>query len=188
MSTAVTPALSPTFVPGLRRLYVVRFAFAIVWAILIAVIGRDFGPAVAVLAVLYPLFDVACAIVDTRVSRSTSTPRGLYLNVVISLLAAIGLGIAATTTTGIPDVLRVWGVWAIAAGLIQLVVAISRRAVGGQWPMILSGGISVFAGTGFILMASGADASLSSVAGYATLGGIFFLVSALSLGRGRKAV
>ena len=180
MSTAVTPAaVGPA--PALRRLYFVRFAFAIVWAILIAVIGRQLGPVTAALVLLYPLFDVASAIIDVRASKASSARWGLYLNIAVSLLTAVALGIAVTS--GIPAILRVWGVWAVVAGLIQLAVAINRRALGGQWPMILSGGISVFAGTGFFLMAAGPAPSLTTVAGYAVLGGIFFLVSALRLGR-----
>ena len=49
--------------------------------------------------------------------------------------------------------------------------------------LILSGGLSVVAGTGFVLSASGHDPSLLGLAGYATLGGIFFLVAALRLHR-----
>jgi uncharacterized membrane protein HdeD (DUF308 family) len=183
VSTAVTPTAAGAVAP-LRRLYLVRFGFAIVWAALLALTGHPFGPVAAVLVVLYPLFDVACAVVDTRASRATSSARGLYLNIAISSLATIGLGIAAAS--GIPEVLRVWGAWAVLAGLIQLVVGISRRALGGQWPMMLSGAISVIAGTGFLLMAGAANSSLVNVAGYATLGGIFFLVSALRLGRAAK--
>ncbi|MCW2817259.1 MAG: hypothetical protein JWR42_46, partial [Marmoricola sp.] len=55
--------------------------------------------------------------------------------------------------------------------------------LGGQWPMILSGGISVLAGGAFIVQSGTPAASLTSLAGYATLGGIFFLVSALRLQR-----
>ena len=106
---------------------------------------------------------------------------GLYVNMGISLLAAAGVGIAASA--GIPGILRVWGIWAIISGIIQLVVGVSRRKMGGQWPMILSGAISTLAGTSFILQAARPGASLGTVAGYAVLGGIFFLVSALRLGR-----
>jgi uncharacterized membrane protein HdeD (DUF308 family) len=165
--------------PALRRLYFIRFGFAIVWAALLIVTGRQLGPVSAVLVVLYPLFDVAAAVIDARSSRSTSSARGLYLNIAISTLAAIGLGIAAAS--GSPSVLRVWGVWAIVAGLIQLAVGINRRAMGGQWPIMLSGAISVLAGAAFIVMASGPNPSIASVAGYAVLGGIFFLISALRL-------
>ncbi|MGI5133097.1 hypothetical protein ACQEVB_40290 [Pseudonocardia sp. CA-107938] len=166
--------------PALRRLYLVRFAFAIAWAALLVVSGGAIGAVTAVLVVLYPLFDAGAAAVDLRSSSASST-RGLYGNIAISLLAAIGLGVALTS--GIPAVLRVWGAWAVVAGLIQLAVAATRRSLGGQWPMILSGGVSVLAGTGFVLMASGPNPALTGVAGYAALGGIFFLASALRLGR-----
>ena len=78
--------------------------------------------------------------------------------------------------------LLVWGLWAVTAGAVQLIVALTRRGLGGQWPMILSGGISVLAGLGFILQSGSSSASLVGLAGYATLGGIFFLVSAIRLG------
>ncbi len=103
---------------------------------------------------------------------------------IISALAAIGLLVALSS--GVPAVLRVWGAWAVVAGLVQLVVAIRRRSLGGQGAMIASGSISVVAGVAFILMASATGASLVSLAGYALLGGIFFLVSALRLGRARR--
>jgi uncharacterized membrane protein HdeD (DUF308 family) len=183
VSTAVTRT-APGLAPALRRLYLVRFGFAIVWAALLIVTGSRLGPVATVLLVLYPLFDMASAIVDARASKSTSSPRALYLNIAISLIAGIGLVVAITS--GIPAVLRVWGAWAIVSGLIQLVVGIRRRALGGQWPMMLSGGISVIAGTGFVLMASAPNPSLTNIGGYATLGGIFFLVSALRLGRATK--
>jgi hypothetical protein len=50
--------------------------------------------------------------------------------------------------------------------------------------MIASGAISVLAGVSFVLLASGPGASLAGVAGYALLGGVFFLVSGLRLGSG----
>jgi uncharacterized membrane protein HdeD (DUF308 family) len=86
--------------------------------------------------------------------------------------------------SGLPDVLRVWGAWAVVAGLVQLLVAVRRRALGGQAAMIASGGLSVLAGVAFVLQAAGPDPSLRALAGYALLGGVFFGVSALRLGRG----
>jgi uncharacterized membrane protein HdeD (DUF308 family) len=166
-----------TIAPALRRLYFVRFGFAVVWAALLFATGGKLGPAAVILLVLYPAFDVAAAVVDAR----TSHDRGLYANIAVSSLAAIGLAIACAS--GVPAVLRVWGAWAIVAGLIQLLVAVSRRRLGGQWPMILSGGISVLAGTAFAVMAGSDNPKPNNVAGYAVLGGIFFLVSALRLGR-----
>ena len=167
--------------PALRRLYLVRFGFAVVWAALLVVSASSIGPLGAALLVIYPLFDVGAAIVDARSTRASGTARALYLNIAISSLAAVGLAVAVTS--GIPAVLRVWGVWAVVAGIVQLAVGVGRRALGGQWAMIASGAISVLAGTAFYLQASGEGASLGTLAGYAVLGGIFFLVSALRLGR-----
>ncbi|MCG8928104.1 DUF308 domain-containing protein [Lentzea sp. CC55] len=172
---------------SLRRLYFARAAFALVWAVLVALTGAGLGPVVLALVVLYPLFDVAAAIVDARASRRSENVLGLYVNIAVSLLAAGGVAVAGATS-GTPGILRVWGAWAIVSGVVQLVVGVRRRRMGGQWPMILSGGLSVGAGTSFILMASQPGAALTSVAGYAAVGGIFFLVSAIRLGpAARKA-
>jgi uncharacterized membrane protein HdeD (DUF308 family) len=167
--------------PALRRLYFVRFAFAIVWAGLMFAAKSHLGPLGVTLIVLYPLFDVAAAVVDTR---TTGPVRGLSVNMAISLLAAIGLAVACSS--GVPAVLRVWGAWAVVSGLVQLFVGAGRRKLGGQWPMIVSGGISVLAGLSFIVGASAADPKLTNIAGYAVLGGIFFLISAIRLGRQPK--
>jgi len=186
VTTVDSPAAAGGIASALRRLYFVRFAFAIVWAALLFVTTKsEVGAIGVVLVVLYPLFDVGAAIVDFRSSRATASARGLYVNMAISLLAAIGLGVAAASS-GAPGALRVWGAWAIIAGLIQLGVAVTRRKLGGQWPMILSGGISVLAGGSFIAGAAAPNATLSNVAGYAVLGGVFFLVSAIRLGRATK--
>ena len=168
---------TPGLAAGLRRLYFVRFGFAIVWAALLFTSASDLKPLSVTLLVLYPLFDVAAAVVDSRSSRTAA----LYVNIAISSLAAVGLAVACSS--GIPAVLRVWGAWAVVAGLVQLFVGLGRRRLGGQWAMILSGGISVLAGTSFIVQAGADGATLRNLAGYAILGGIFFLVSALRLDR-----
>jgi len=166
----------------LHRLYYVRFAFALVWAGLLAATASTLTPVSVALLLVYPLFDCAAAGFDLR-SSAAPRPRGpLGLNVALSLVTAVALAVAVAS--GIPDVLRVWGAWAITAGIVQLVVAIQRYRLGGQWALILSGGISVVAGGAFIVMATGPKASLTSLAGYAALGGVFFLVSAIRLQRG----
>jgi uncharacterized membrane protein HdeD (DUF308 family) len=182
--TTVDPPTARGIAPALRRLYFVRFGFAIVWAVLLFVTMSGLSPVSIALLVLYPLFDVAAAVVDTRSSRATGPARGLYVNIAISLIAAVGVAIACAS--GVAAVLRVWGAWAIVSGLVQLIVGVGRRKMGGQWPMILSGGISVLAGASFVIGASAPDPSLANVAGYTVLGGVFFLVSALRLGRAAK--
>ncbi|QHC15596.1 hypothetical protein GR131_09190 [Streptomyces sp. GF20] len=180
-ATASTPAAaSPA--AALRKLYFLRFAFAAAWAALLLTTAGTLTTLTAVLLVAYPLFDVGCAVADLRTARPEGRPvRGLYVNAALSTLTAAGLAVAATS--GIPAVLRVWGAWAITAGLVQLAVGVARRGLGGQWAMIASGGISTLAGASFVAQAGGADASVGALAGYAFLGGVFFLVSALRLGR-----
>jgi uncharacterized membrane protein HdeD (DUF308 family) len=72
-------------------------------------------------------------------------------------------------------------VWASASGITQLISAVLRRSSGGQVPQILSGAISTLAGISFLLQASKSAHSMSAVGGYAILGGVFFLISALRL-------
>jgi uncharacterized membrane protein HdeD (DUF308 family) len=180
MSTAAatpanTAANTANTVDHLRRLYFARFVFAAAWAATFAALGSSLDAGSITLLILYPAFDVASAIIDARSSRDPA----LYVNVAVSTAAAIGLTVAAAAD--IPAVLRTWGVWAIVAGLVQLVVALKRRQeLGGQVAMILSGGISVIAGAGFLGQASDAT-SMKVFAGYAALGGVFFLISAVRL-------
>ncbi|WP_104108247.1 hypothetical protein [Nocardioides sp. 616] len=171
---------------ALRNLYAARFAFAIAWAGLLATSASELNPFTVTLLVLYPLVDLGAAVYDLRSSGATRERVPLLVNMALSLATAIGLGVAINS--GIPDVLRVWGAWAITAGVVQLIVAVQRRGLSGQWPMILSGGISVLAGGSFVAMASNGSASLASLAGYATLGGIFFAVSAFRLHRSNASV
>jgi len=149
MTTTTAPA---TVAPALRRLYFVRFGFALIWAVVVFLTASSIGPVNATLLVIYPLFDVGAAIVDVRSSRGSRSAPGLYVNIAISAIAAVGLVFAVSS--GIPAVLRVWGVWAVVAGLVQLIVALRRRKLGGQWAMIVSGTISTFAGISFFLQAA----------------------------------
>jgi len=168
---------------ALRQLYLVRSGFALVWAILLFLTASNGSPLTAVLLVLYPVFDVAAAVVDVRSQRvgASRGAVGLVVNITVSTLAALGLAVALTS--GIPAVLRVWGAWALLAGVLQLVVAVGRRRLGGQWALIISGALSMVAGTTFVVQSFAPGASVVAVAGYALLGGVFFLVSALRLGR-----
>ncbi|MFL6059908.1 MAG: hypothetical protein ACJ72E_01660 [Marmoricola sp.] len=180
MSTATATPSATTASPVLRRLYLGRFVFAVAWAGVFASASSPFGSLALVLAVLYPAVDVASAAIDIRsasaAGRST-TP--LALNMAISTAAGIALLVVGTGEIG--DVLLVWGFWAFASGLVQLTVALQRRALKGQVPLIISGAISVLDGVFFAATHARAT-NLHQVAGYAALGGVFFLVSALRLG------
>jgi uncharacterized membrane protein HdeD (DUF308 family) len=183
VTTVTAPAISTT-AAALRRLYFARAAFAIVWAVVTFAVADELTALTTTLLVIYPLVDVAAALIDARSSRSTGSPVLLYVNVVVSLLAAVGLAVAGSS--GVPAVLRVWGAWAVVAGLVQLVVGVTRRRLGGQWPMIISGGLSVLAGSSFIVAASASDPALTNAVGYAIPGAAFFLIAAIRLGRTAK--
>lgn len=164
----------------LRRLYLVRFAFAAVWAGLLALTLPGLGLAAGVLLVLYPAFDAAAAVVDARLTAAAGGMNAVFGNVAASSLAAAGLAVAAFS--GVPAALRVWGAWAVVAGVLQLVVALPRRhSIGGQTALVLSGAGSVVAGIAFVLIASADDPTLAVLTGYALVGATLFLVSALRL-------
>jgi len=80
-------------------------------------------------------------------------------------------------------VLAVFGIWAIAAGLAQLITGVRRwRTFGAQWAMILSGAQSMLAGVFFVTQAGRAKIpTIMDVAPYAAFGAFYFLVSAALL-------
>lgn len=179
-ATTSTSASTSAFGASLRRLYFIRFAFAVIWAGLVFATATMAGPVLTALLVVYPLFDAGAVLWQLRANPDSQRSKAAeWINVVVSVIVAIALGV--TSTISIAAALAVWGAWAIGAGIPQLIAAIRNRRSGGQVPQMLSGGISVFAGSGFLFQGlQGAD-NIAGVAGYATLGAIFFLVSAIRL-------
>lgn len=176
------PALA--YSRSLRNLYFVRFAFAIIWVgIMFATVASATTPNVllTVLLIIYPAFDAGAVIWQLRANPDTNRSKASeWINVVVSIAVAIALGIASSVS--IPGALAVWGVWAIVSGIPQLITAIRNRRSGGQVAQMFSGGISVLAGGGFLFQGIQGTGSMTGAAGYATLGAIFFLVSAIRLG------
>jgi uncharacterized membrane protein HdeD (DUF308 family) len=175
-----------------QRLYLVRAVIALVWAGLLTAALSSTGsltpqesvPAFAIaLLILYPVIDIAASLVDARTQRPDG-PRNAttqLFNAAVSTVAAVA--IAVTASHGADAILRVFGVWAFLTGLVQLILAVlrHRRSIAGQWPMMLSGGLSTLVGLSFIKASTQDDLKLSSLAGYATLGAIFYLLSAWRL-------
>ena len=93
------------------------------------------------------------------------------------------LAVVVTLQMDIHAVLAVFGVWAGLSGFLQLATAVRRwRTVSGQWPMILSGAQSAFAGIHSIQKAlSGMMPTSAAVAPYAAFGALYFSISAISL-------
>jgi uncharacterized membrane protein HdeD (DUF308 family) len=163
------------------KLFLIRGAIAIVWALAFATTFDSLTTGAAVLLVLYPVIDAVASIVDAR-NQSGSARRLLVANAVVSSVTAVAIGIAATGDKG--DVLAVFGVWALLSGLAQFVVALRRRAAfGWQWPMLAAGGVSTIGGVFFTIMAFSPDPTLMPLVVYAATGGIDFIIEAWLLRR-----
>jgi uncharacterized membrane protein HdeD (DUF308 family) len=165
----------------LKHYYFVRFVVCAVWVILAFGLARSLPSLAVVMLVAYPAWDALANFLDARRSGGFARNKSQMLNVVVSVVTAIG-GYGARDR-GVHAVLEVFGVWAALAGLFQLVTGVRRwQAYGAQWAMILSGAQSCLAGVFMIKEAAGvAPASIADIAPYAGFGAFYFLVSAIWL-------
>lgn len=175
----------------LRTYYYLRFGVAAAWVVLAFALARSVPPLAAVMLVAYPAWDALANYLDASRSGGLSRNGSQMLNVVVSIVTAVA--VAAVLPQGMHPVLRVFGVWAVLAGVFQLVTGVRRwKAHGAQWAMILSGAQSALAGVFMLGKAAGAaPVSIGDIAPYAAFGAFYFLVSAVSLTigayRGSKA-
>ena len=176
---------------GLRRLYLIRVAFSVSWVVLVFATCRslksgDAPSAIATaLLVAYPLWDAIATILELRLAGNGRALDRVRLGNVALSIAATGAMVIAVFST-IKATLLVFGVWALVSGVIQLTLAIRRRrTVGAQWPMMISGGLSILAGIFFTATSGSASSGLSSLAGYSAFGAFWFLVAVVALRRKR---
>ncbi|MGW0756858.1 DUF308 domain-containing protein [Streptomyces sp. NPDC002814] len=186
VTSSTTTTTTTTTSSGLRSLYLIRAAFSLIWVALVvttsaSLVSTDRPTAIAaVLLVIYPLWDAIATLLERRMAGTGSTDRVDTANMALGLATAAGMITAVFSTIG--TALLVFGIWALLSGAIQLFVAIRRRrTVGAQWPMVISGGLSVLAGASFAAMSASATSSLSTVAGYSAFGAFWFLVSVIAL-------
>jgi uncharacterized membrane protein HdeD (DUF308 family) len=169
-----------------QRLFLIRGILAIAWAVVVAMTADDLTTGVGVLLVLYPLIDAVASVIDAR-GQQGSARQLLELNALVSVVAAVALGIAAGGDKG--DVLAVFGAWALLTGVAQIVVAVRRRMIlGRQWPLLLAGAGSTIFGVAFLIMSGAADPKLEMIAVYAAGGGVEFVIQAWLLARRTQRV
>lgn len=163
----------------LKSYYFTRAAFSAAWVTAAFTLGAQ--PALAaVLLVAYPAWDAAANYADASRTGALARNRTQTINVVVSVATTIAVIIALQM--GMNAVLGVFGAWAILSGLLQLATGIGRWKSGAQWAMVLSGAQSALAGGFFILQSrTPAVPSISTIAGYAALGAVYFLISAVWL-------
>ena len=181
-SNTVADAQTVETARSLRKLYFIRAAFSVVWVILVALFAKTSMEIASILLIIYPAWDVVGTFLDIRANHGTTTKTPQYVNAVISGITAVAVGIALQK--GVPEALIVFGAWAIGTGLIQLILGLRRRKfLGGQWPMIISGGQSIIGGSSFILLAHDPTKGITSLAGYAAFGAFYYLLAAFRLSR-----
>jgi uncharacterized membrane protein HdeD (DUF308 family) len=165
---------------NLSAYYLVRAIVAAAWVVAAVAIGHS-NAITAALLVSYPAWDAFANWFDARSSGGLRTNQTQALNVAVSLVAAIAVAVALQFSMNV--VVAVFGFWAIAAGLAQLITGVRRwRAFGAQWAMVLSGAQSMLAGVFFVTQAGLAKVpTILDVAPYAAFGALYFLVSAALL-------
>jgi uncharacterized membrane protein HdeD (DUF308 family) len=165
----------------LKSYYFVRAGVAVAWVASAFTIGKAMPPVAAALLVAYPAWDAAANFVDAQRNGGLKKNPSQSLNVVISVIA--GIAVALALGMSMNAVLGVFGVWAVLAGLFQLVTGVRRwRTYGAQWAMILAGAQSAVVGAVFIKQATApAIPGITDIAPYAAFGAFYFLVSAIWL-------
>ena len=169
---------------SLRNLYFVRTAFQVVWAITVMATATKQPIIAAVLFLLYPLWDVVCTIYDlNNFSKSGSSRTSQIFNAILGVAAAAGIALTVFKTP--IYAVAIFGLWALGAGVLQLVVGFIRRKEfgGGQWSMILSGAQSALAGGVFVALGLSGKQHIKDVAGYAIFGALYFLIGGILLTR-----
>ena len=166
---------------SLRNLSFVRTAFQLVWAGLVAATITH-PPIPEILLIAYPLWDVACTLYDLSSSASGSTRKTQIMNALLGAAAAIAIALNVFHTPAYA--VAAFGVWALVAGLLQLVAGVARRKqMGGQWAMILSGAQSTLAGIAFTAGGLGGKVHIKDLGGYAIFGAVYFLIAGVLLHR-----
>jgi len=167
---------------SLRKLYITRVAFSILWIILVVTIAKTNNAIATILFVIYPLWDVIATFLDIKANPPTTNKTPQFVNAAIGVITTVAVIIALQS--GIPAALVVFGAWASLTGLIQLILGVRRRkSFEGQWPMIISGGQSILAGGFIIYTAHIPNQGVASLAGYSAFGAFYFALAAFRLGK-----
>jgi uncharacterized membrane protein HdeD (DUF308 family) len=150
--------------------------------ILIVLFAKTHLEFASILLIIYPAWDVVGTFFDIRANHASPSKTPQYVNAVISSLTTIAVAIALQK--GVPEALIVFGVWAIGTGLIQLILGIRRKKfLGGQWPMIISGGQSIIGGTANIILAHDLTRGIPSLSTYVAFGAFYYLLAAFRLSK-----
>ncbi|MES2529394.1 MAG: DUF308 domain-containing protein [Pseudomonadota bacterium] len=164
----------------LRKLYFIRAAFSLAWVALAFSVAKGSPALASGLLIVYPAWDALANLLDARMTGGAKANPTQVLNAWMSGLVTVA--VAASLVLKLEIILVIFGAWAIVAGLLQLATAIRRRRSNrGQWVMMLSGAQSALAGGFFVAQQGSAAPVVQTFAGYAAVGAVYFLISALIL-------
>lgn len=165
----------------LKHYYFARTVFSAAWVAAAFTVGRQSPTIGTILLVAYPAWDALANYIDASRSGGLGRNRTQAINVAVSVATTLAVILALTMSMN--WVIGVFGVWAILSGLLQLGTALRRwKSSGAQWAMILSGAQSALAGTFFIVQSQmPMPPSIANIAGYAAVGALYFLISAVWL-------
>ena len=165
----------------LTSYYFTRAAVSAFWVAAAWAVHPDMSVVVGALLLVYPAWDAAANVVDAKRNGGVRRNPTQALNAVVSVATTAAVAIALGMSMN--AVLGVFGVWAALSGVFQLATGVRRwRGLGAQWPMILSGAQSAFAGVMFLQAAAATEVpEIDAIAPYAAFGAFYFLVSAIWL-------
>jgi uncharacterized membrane protein HdeD (DUF308 family) len=174
-----------------RALYFFRVGFSIAWVALVSTLASSATPGdtpgvlAGILLVCYPVSDAVATVFDLRANRRAASRWLQQINLMAGVAGAGGILIALLAS--LSAAITVFGIWAVASGIIMAVLALRRRRVlGGQWLMIISGAGSVFAGITFIGWTGTLATGLAVLAQYSAGGALWYLLAGFWLLRSAR--
>lgn len=174
-----------------RALYFLRAGFSIAWVALVSALASPAAPGdtpgvlAGILLVCYPVSDAVATVFDLRANHRAQSRWLQQINLMAGIAGAAGILI--TLLASLAAAITVFGIWAVATGIIMAVLALRRRrVVGGQWLMIISGAGSVFAGITFIGWTGTPGAGPAVLAQYSAGGALWYLLAGLWLLRSAR--
>lgn len=178
--------ITDSWVRSVRVLYLFRVGFSVAWVALVSALASSAAPGgtpgllAGILLVCYPVSDAVATVFDLRALRTARPGWPQQVNLVAGVAAAGGILIALLAS--LAAAITVFGVWAIVSGAIMAVLAVRRRrALSGQWLMIISGAGSIFAGITFIGWTGTPRTGLAVLAQYSAGGALWYLLAGLWL-------
>jgi uncharacterized membrane protein HdeD (DUF308 family) len=183
---ATADHVTDSWVRSTRVLYLLRVGFSVMWVALVSVLASSAAPGstpgalAGILLVCYPGSDAVATVYDLRANHMAPARWPQQVNLVAG--AAAAGAILITLLASLAAAITVFGIWAIVSGTIMAVLAVRRRrALNGQWLMIISGAGSIFAGITFIGWTGTPGTGLAVLAQYSAGGALWYLLAGLWL-------